>query len=351
MVTSPLRFGADDRVLVVLPHPDDESLAAAGLLQHAVAAGAKLRLVFVTDGDNNPWAQRATERRILVLARHRSRFGARRRTEVQAALAALGVPAEAASFLALPDQGLTSLLMAADSHLSGTLRQAIVAFRPTVLLGPSRHDRHPDHSALAAALDLVLATIDGSLPRHLRFFIHNPARLHEPEHGASLALDPTQLARKLAAIGCHRSQQFWRGGWLRSFAGPEERFLDQEPDGLEEAHPVAGARLWTDGAEVRLTSATHWRSFGPRTLLLAGQTPAGDPIRLSISLGFHLGAIPVRSATHNGALGCARLVGNSRHGALHLGGGLLPVGARLLAKVEHDFGFFDEAGWKLISAS
>lgn len=348
MVTGPLGVCAADRVMLVLPHPDDESLAAAGLLQHVLASGAALRLVFVTDGDNNPWAQRATERRVLVLARDRSRFGALRRTEVLAALGALGAPADVASFLALPDQGLTGLLMAVDPRLSDGLQQAIETFRPTILLGPSRHDRHPDHSALAVALDLSLGALGGSKPRHLRFFVHNPARRRDPEHGVTVALDRDQLARKLEAIECHRSQQFWRGGWLRSFAAPEERFLVQEPEALDNLHPVAGARLGMDGAEIRLASATHWRSFGPRTLLLAGQTASGEPIRLSIFLWPGLGAIRVRDARNRDALGNARLVGNSRHGVLHLDAGLLPAGALLLAKVEHHFGFFDEAGWKVI---
>ncbi|MCU0292845.1 MAG: PIG-L family deacetylase [Thermoanaerobaculaceae bacterium] len=348
MVTGPLSVTAADRVLVVLPHPDDESLAAAGLLQHVVAAGAALRLVFVTDGDNNPWAQRATERRVLVLARDRRRFGALRRTEVLAALATLGVPTDAASFLELPDQGLTTLLMAADTRLSVALRQTLDEFRPTILVGPSRHDRHPDHSALAVALELSPYTLRGLPLRHLRFFIHNPARRSEPEQGVTIALDREQLARKLAAIACHRSQQFWRGGWLRSFAGAQERFLAGESRSGEDLHPVAGARLGTGSTEIHLASVTHWRSFGPRTLLLAGQTPAGEPIRLSISLWPRLGAIPVRDPRTRELVGRARLAGSSRHGVLHLDPGLLPAGALLLAKVEHRFGFFDEAGWKKI---
>lgn len=348
MVTGPLRVTASDRVLVVLPHPDDESLAAAGLLQHVLAAGAALRLVFVTDGDNNPWAQRATERRVLVLARDRGRFGALRRAEVLAALRALGVPADAAAFLELPDQGLTELLMTADQRLSGGLRHVIEGFRPTILLGSSRHDRHPDHSALGAALELVLAACPGPPIRHLRFFVHNPARRRDPEQGVTIALDPDQLARKLAAIECHRSQQFWRGGWLRSFAGPQERFLVGESKAGEDSHPVAGARLGADRAEIRLASVTHWRSFGPRTLLLAGETPEGGPIRLSIPLWWRLGTIPVRDARTREVLGTARIEGDSRQGVLHLSAGLLPTGALLLAKVEHRFGFFDEAGWKRI---
>ncbi|TMQ65865.1 MAG: hypothetical protein E6K78_07050, partial [Candidatus Eisenbacteria bacterium] len=54
-------LGANDRVMVIAPHPDDESLACAGLLQASARAAARVRVVFLTDGDNNPWAQLVAE--------------------------------------------------------------------------------------------------------------------------------------------------------------------------------------------------------------------------------------------------------------------------------------------------
>ncbi|TMQ55341.1 MAG: hypothetical protein E6K72_06525, partial [Candidatus Eisenbacteria bacterium] len=40
------------RILVLAPHPDDESLAVGGLVQRALARGIDPQLVFVTDGEN-----------------------------------------------------------------------------------------------------------------------------------------------------------------------------------------------------------------------------------------------------------------------------------------------------------
>src|SRR5205823_12408713 len=42
---------AGERILIVAPHPDDEALAAGGLIQRAVARGARVRIVILTDGD------------------------------------------------------------------------------------------------------------------------------------------------------------------------------------------------------------------------------------------------------------------------------------------------------------
>ena len=46
-------------------HPDDESLACSVVLQRAARAGAEIRVVYVTDGENNPWPQRVLERKFV----------------------------------------------------------------------------------------------------------------------------------------------------------------------------------------------------------------------------------------------------------------------------------------------
>src|SRR5437870_4493589 len=148
-----------ERVMVLAPHPDDETLATAGLLQQAVTAGAAVRVLFATDGDNNPWPQRTIERRWRITIADRARWGRRRRGEALAALACLGVPADSARFLGYPDQGLTALLLAGSEELLVTLVAEIAEWRPTLLVTPSALDRHPDHSALGK-LTLYVATDD-----------------------------------------------------------------------------------------------------------------------------------------------------------------------------------------------
>jgi LmbE family N-acetylglucosaminyl deacetylase len=46
-------------VLVCAPHPDDETVGTAGVIQHAVAAARRVRVVFVTNGDGYPRAAAA----------------------------------------------------------------------------------------------------------------------------------------------------------------------------------------------------------------------------------------------------------------------------------------------------
>src|SRR5262249_6426627 len=125
------------RVLVIAPHPDDETLATGGLMQQSIAAGGTVRVVFVTDGENNPWPQRAVEHRWRLGTSARTRWAGRRRAETLAALACLGIPASSAVFLHFPDQGLTSLLLAGGGSLVPALTTELRTWRPTLVAAPA----------------------------------------------------------------------------------------------------------------------------------------------------------------------------------------------------------------------
>jgi GlcNAc-PI de-N-acetylase len=47
----PLAIDTGERLLVIAPHPDDETLGTAGLLQRVLARGGQARLVVLTAGD------------------------------------------------------------------------------------------------------------------------------------------------------------------------------------------------------------------------------------------------------------------------------------------------------------
>src|SRR5438552_1289984 len=152
------------RLMLIAPHPDDEALACSIILQQAVRAGATIRVVYATDGDDNPWPQRVLERKWRLNAADRKRWGKLRRAEALAALRALGVRASDARFLALPDQGLTNLLKCDCRSTLERFAAIIRDWPPTHLLVPSIADTHPDHSALAVMLRLVVKPIRAAEP-------------------------------------------------------------------------------------------------------------------------------------------------------------------------------------------
>src|SRR5688572_21589494 len=74
------------RLLVVAPHPDDESLGAGGLIQQTLAAGGRVHVLFMTNGDGSPEAvEMATGHREPSASDYR-RFGELRRAEALVSL-------------------------------------------------------------------------------------------------------------------------------------------------------------------------------------------------------------------------------------------------------------------------
>jgi N-acetyl-1-D-myo-inositol-2-amino-2-deoxy-alpha-D-glucopyranoside deacetylase len=161
-------FNSDSRLMMFAPHPDDEAIACGIILQHADHTGAPIRVVYATDGENNPSPQRVLECKWRLNEIDRRRWGKLRRVEAIAALQVLGVHPSYAQFLALPDQQLTDLLVTDCRSTLERLATAMSNWSPTDLLVPSVADTHPDHSALAVMLRLVLAQ---SFPNELQMSV------------------------------------------------------------------------------------------------------------------------------------------------------------------------------------
>ncbi len=225
-MTSTLEFQRHDRLLVLAPHPDDETLATGGILQQARAAGASVRVVIASDGDNNPWPQRWIERRWRIDAASRARWGRRRRAESLRALAILGVPGDAVRHLGWADLGLTDLLMA-GAEAEQVLADELASFAPTHLAAPLAIDHHPDHNALAVLVELALARLPGQRPRRLGYLVHGPA-LGDSAH-ARCRLGAAQREAKRTAVFAHATQVSLSERRLLAIAAREECFVAALP--------------------------------------------------------------------------------------------------------------------------
>src|SRR5215510_6730773 len=82
-----LRVPRGARLLVVAPHPDDEVIAAAGLIQRVHAAGGEVRVVYLTDGEGYTAAVKAEEHRADPRSSDYREFGSMRQHEARRALA------------------------------------------------------------------------------------------------------------------------------------------------------------------------------------------------------------------------------------------------------------------------
>jgi LmbE family N-acetylglucosaminyl deacetylase len=124
------------KVIVVAPHPDDETLGVGGIIFDWIRAGIDVRILIVSDGA-------ASHRHPDVVSI--------RMNEAFSASHALGAQGRT-NFLHFPDAGLHSY--------ENDIASAVTSFLsddngPCVLLGPRVDDGHSDHDAVAFALKQV----------------------------------------------------------------------------------------------------------------------------------------------------------------------------------------------------
>jgi LmbE family N-acetylglucosaminyl deacetylase len=129
-------------LVVAAPHPDDEVLGVGGLLATAHAAGVRVEIVAVTDGEaSHPRSGALTP---LELAR-------RRRRETAEALRRLGLERTPVHRLELPDGRV------ADHRLTLAVALGALLTASSWCLAPVAGDGHPDHEATTQAAQTACA--------------------------------------------------------------------------------------------------------------------------------------------------------------------------------------------------
>jgi hypothetical protein len=108
-----LALNAQDRVLVLAPHPDDEVLGCGGVIQQAVATGLPVHVAFLTYGDFYEHSFIVYKKRPVLTARGVKGMGEVRHDEAVAADSVLGVPRDHLSFFGYPDWGTLQIFHAA----------------------------------------------------------------------------------------------------------------------------------------------------------------------------------------------------------------------------------------------
>jgi LmbE family N-acetylglucosaminyl deacetylase len=259
---------AGSRVLIISPHPDDETLCCAGVMQRVREAGGQASVVWLTSGDGARLTLLMVAHVLPGNTREARSLGARRMSEARAAAALLGVAPAGQVFLGYPDGGLAQLTREPRSavytspttgaaavpysdalgtghpytgeNLQRDLVEAVRRLAPTLILAPSPLDTHPDHRAaglLAAAVSAQLGTLipvrywivhggEGwPSPRGLNPGIPLlPAPVGAALAPASFELTPAEEDRKLAALQAHATQMQVLGPFLLAFVRTTELF-------------------------------------------------------------------------------------------------------------------------------
>jgi len=274
-------FTPRDRVLVVAPHPDDESIATGGVLQAARTAGAARRVLLVTDGDNNPWPQRWVEKRWRIGAAARARWGARRRAEALSALAMLGVDNADVICFGWPDLGLTGALMSGNPDAIGPLSVQIAAFAPTHLFLPALDDRHPDHSALHVLVRLALSRCAEVRPSLYSFGVHGTV---DPRDMVALTLSEGQRETKAAAIQQHTTQMQLSRRRFVAYAKRREPFRQVPQVELPDAAHAVQAAARSGKLQVAIERGSLREPLRGRALFIVLDRASGAPYRCMVRL-------------------------------------------------------------------
>jgi LmbE family N-acetylglucosaminyl deacetylase len=170
-------------ILVIAPHPDDESIGCGGTLRKHVLGGDRVSAVFLTSGELG----------LKHLAKEKA--WEVREAEARNAAAILGIPQT--SFLRGPDWALGDTLKPLAQQL-----QPILESQPWSLIYlPHPAEWHPDHKACLPLLQCVLAGVSKDAPLLRGYEVWTP--LTEYQH----VEDITRVMRvKLRAIRAHQSQ-------------------------------------------------------------------------------------------------------------------------------------------------
>jgi LmbE family N-acetylglucosaminyl deacetylase len=187
-------MAATARLVVVAPHPDDETIGAGGLIHDAAAAGRDVLVIGVTDGGashpgSSSWPN--------------SRLTTQRRVERATALRCLGVQPAAIAELGLADGDVAANVDQLAECFHTLLRAS------DLVVSPWRYDGHPDHEATALAVATAAESIGA---RHRQVPIWGwhwatPSGTEIPYQNAVIySLDDRARAAKVRAIECFVSQ-------------------------------------------------------------------------------------------------------------------------------------------------
>ena len=215
----------EKHILVVFPHPDDESFAVAGTLALHIQAGTPVTYMCLTLGEmgrnlgNPPFATRES----LPVIRKQELLDAAKAVGIQD-LRMMGLRDKTVEFE--DDEKLTNMIAEAIDELHPSL---VITFYPG-------YSVHPDHEATGRAVVRAIARMpEDERPKlHCVAFSNNCLdELGNPDivHDIRSVQD-----KKLAAMKAHRSQtEALLSSWEEQVANKEVEFISQL---LEE-------RMWT----------------------------------------------------------------------------------------------------------
>lgn len=286
-------FHDQDRVLVLAPHPDDEAIGAGGVTQQALKAGAKVKVVLLTNGENNELSFLVYKKRPVLRPKEILNMGELRYSESILALNVLGVHPNDIVDLGYPDFGTMDVfttywgnvprpfrgMLSRSRHVPYTmarsfkapfigesilkdLESVILDFKPTKIFVSHPADTNRDHRALYLFTRVALWNLEHKMsrPEIYPYIIHvvgwpSPRGYHSSQvlnvpfelskndiHWYTVPLQESEIKRKYDAVNKYVSQVKYAPSYLVSFVRANELFGDY-PD-IPLVNQVNNAPVW-----------------------------------------------------------------------------------------------------------
>lgn len=269
-------FDRSDNILILAPHPDDETICCGGVIQQALAAGAKVKVVFLTSGDSNEVAFIVYEKRLTFEKKEFLHMGQVRMQEAVAAAKVLGLKESDLIFLGYPDFGTfkmfsqywqkdkpyvsvatkVSSVPYKQSYSFGApyvgesaltdLEKIISEYKPDKIFVSHPADVNSDHKTFYLFLQIALLDLrDDMRAPEVYFYLthctgwpapwnyHPGLSLNPPKKFSGsdiswkkLELSSQEVDKKYRALLCHKSETESSNFYLSAFLRKNELFSD-----------------------------------------------------------------------------------------------------------------------------
>ncbi|MCX6383832.1 MAG: PIG-L family deacetylase [Actinobacteria bacterium] len=276
-------FTHSDRILILAPHPDDEAIGAAGVIQEALKVGAQVNMVCLTNGDFDQSSILDFKKKFPIIPSQFLLLGETRRKESIVAMDKLGLKENNLIFLGYPDFGTLNIFLwhwgniapymslltqtlkvpypecyspgseYRGENILNDLTDIIKEFQPTKIFVSSPIDLNRDHRALYLFLMVALWDLEGKIkdPEVFIYLVHSsnwpdpqgyyPEKLLTPPKQSStnevtmtsLNLNSDEIKKKYESIICYKSQLKFGPPYLVSFVRKNELFANFHEINLE----------------------------------------------------------------------------------------------------------------------
>jgi LmbE family N-acetylglucosaminyl deacetylase len=297
---APLVLEGHDKLLILAPHCDDETLSSAGVILAAQRLGLQVNIVIATNGDGYLFSTMEEFHQVYPTTADFIRMGNVRQQESLDALKVLGVKPEQVTFLSYPDRGTSSLWLEnwdksnpyqspyseasqspypitynpksayAGEDLLADVKIILNEYRPDLIFYPHPDDVHVDHWSLGAFTRLAAGMLERENPDYrpelYAYLVHRrdypepkdyqpkrnllpPRRSYEVDtewYRQDLSADDVEL--KTQAVNQYESQLTTLGYLMYSFVRQNEPFAKPRPGvlhRLQKGEPN-DPRTWRD---------------------------------------------------------------------------------------------------------